>query len=376
MAQSVDLSLIVPTYNERENLPSLLESIHRALSTSSDFVYELIVVDDDSPDGTADVAESLAQKYPITVIRRKGERDLATAVVEGFSHAIGKVLGVINADFQHPPEVIPDLLRAVWSGADVAIATRHIGGRSITGMSLRRRLIAKVDMLLAYLFLPITRNIKDPLSGFFLLKREVIDGVKLMPIGFGVLLEVLVRGRPGEIRTVPYVFSQRVNVSSKLDFREQLSYFRHLCQLSEAKKGAKREAARFTKFCAVGVSGIFVNMGLLWLLTDVAGFYYLFAAICAIEASILSNFTLNEIWTFRDRRVSGVKSTIGRALKFNTACVVGAGINLGILYFFTDMFGVYYLASNLLGIAAAMLWNYGLSNFWTWHRKSPNELRG
>lgn len=375
-AQSVDLSLIVPTYNERENLPSLLESIHRALSTLSDFVYELIVVDDDSPDGTAELAESLAQQYPIKVIRRRDERGLATAVVEGFGHAMGRVLGVIDADLQHPPEVIPDLLRAIWGGADIAVATRYAMGGSITGLSLRRRIIAKVDTLLAYLFLPITRNIKDPLSGFFLLKREVIEGVKLMPTGYKILLEVLVRGRADRVTAVPYVFRERAGGESKLDFREQLSYFRHLCQLSEAKRGAKREAERFAKFCTVGVSGIFVNMGLLWLLTDVVGFYYLFAAICAIEASIVSNFTLNEIWTFRDRRVSGVKSTIGRALKFNTACAVGVGINMGILYLFTDMFGVYYLASNLLGIAAAVLWNYGLSNFWTWRRKSPNKLRG
>lgn len=109
-AASVELSLIIPTYNERENLTPLVESIHRALP---DLVYELIVVDDDSPDGTAELAQTLAQEYPIKVIRRKNQRGLATAVVEGFRQAMGKVLGVIDADLQHPPELIPDLLREI-----------------------------------------------------------------------------------------------------------------------------------------------------------------------------------------------------------------------------------------------------------------------
>lgn len=361
-AASVELSLIIPTYNERENLTPLVESIHRALP---DLVYELIVVDDDSPDGTAELAQTLAQEYPIKVIRRKNQRGLATAVVEGFRQAMGKVLGVIDADLQHPPELIPDLLREIHGGADIAIATRYIEGGSTSGWSLGRKIISQGAKGLAYVLLPATRKTKDPLSGFFLLKREVIDGVKLMPTGYKILLEVLVRGRANEVVAVPYVFGERARGASKLHFKEEMSYLRHLWQLSEAK----REATRFLKFCAVGLSGVLVNMGLLWLLTDVAGFYYLFSAIIAIETSIISNFTLNEIWTFKDRRTGTIKSAIGRALKFNLVCAVGVGLNMAVLYSLTEFCGLYYLASNLVGIAAATLWNYGLSNFWAWHRK-------
>jgi dolichol-phosphate mannosyltransferase len=361
-AASIELSMIIPTYNERENLIPLVESIHRALS---DLVYELIVVDDDSPDGTAELAQTLAQEYPIKVIRRKNERGLATAVVEGFRQAIGKVLGVIDADLQHPPELIPDLLREIHGGADIAIATRYIEGGGTSGWGLGRKIISQGAKGLAYVLLPATRKIKDPLSGFFLLKREVIDGVKLMPTGYKILLEVLVRGRANEVVAVPYTFVERARGDSKLSFKEELSYLKHIWQLSEARTGA----TRFAKFCAVGISGVFVNMGLLWLLTNFAGFYYLFSAIFAIEASILSNFILNEIWTFRDRRAGGIKSIIGRALKFNLVCSIGVGLNMAVLYGLTEFFGVYYLVSNLVGIAVATLWNYGLSNFWTWRRK-------
>ena len=358
----IELSMVIPTYNERENLIPLVESIHRALP---DLVYELIVVDDDSPDGTAELAQTLAQQYPIKVVRRKNERGLATAVVEGFRQAIGKILGVIDADLQHPPELIPDLLREIHGGADIAIATRYIEGGSTGGWSLGRKIVSRGAKGLAYVLLPATRKIKDPLSGFFLLKREVIDGVKLMPTGYKILLEVLVRGKAHEVVAVPYTFGERERGTSKLSFREELGYLRHLWQLSEART----EATRFVKFCAVGISGVLVNMGLLWLLTDFAGFYYLFSAIFAIEASILSNFTLNEIWTFRDRRVGAKKSILGRALKFNLVCIVGVGLNMAVLYGLTEFFGVYYLASNLAGIAVATLWNYGLSNFWAWRRR-------
>ncbi len=367
------LSLIVPTYNERENLVPLFESIQRALSDLSNLVYELIVVDDNSPDGTADLAESLAQIYPVKVIRRINERGLATAVVEGFKQAVGDVLGVIDADLQHPPDIIPNLLREIWDGADVAVATRYIEGGGTKGWSLGRKIISKGATLLSHLLLPMTRRVKDPMSGFFLVKREVVEGAKLMPIGYKILLEVLARGRADSVVAVPYVFTERVAGETKFNLREQLNYLKHLYHLSQVD----REIKRFFKFCLVGASGVSINMGLLWLITDVAGFYYLISAIFAIEAAIISNFTLNELWTFRDRRGGSAWSVLERAVKFNAVSAVGAGINLMILYGLTESLGLYYLASNLVAIAVVTMWNFGLSYLWTWRRKSPspNKLR-
>jgi len=177
---SAHLSLIVPTYNERESLPILAERVHQALDGCQ---YELIVVDDDSPDGTAELAENLSHKYPIRVICRKGERGLATAVVGGFSHASGQVLGVIDADLQHPPEMLPKLLREIDNGADVAVGSRYIPGGGMEGWSFTRRFMSKIATMTARTFVPSIRKVKDPMSGFFLFKREVIDGVDLKPVG-------------------------------------------------------------------------------------------------------------------------------------------------------------------------------------------------
>ncbi len=358
-ASSVELSLVVPTYNERENLISLVKDIHQALSGLS---YELIVVDDNSPDGTAELAERLASKYPIRVVRRGGKKGLATAVVEGCQQAVGRVLGVIDADLQHPPGVIPDLLSEIWQGADIAIATRYSEGGGTKGWGLWRRLISKVARGLAHLSLPVTKKIEDPLSGFFLLRREVIEDIALKPTGYKILLEVLVKGNFDKVATVPYVFRDRARGSSKFGFGELTGYLRHLYCLSEADKGIKR----FLRFCAVGASGVGVNMGLLWGLTELAGLPYMLSAVFAIETAILSNFILNELWTFRDLRTSSGKGILSRALRFNLLCGLGVGINLSALYGLTEIFGFPYLLSNLIGIAAATLWNFGANARWTW----------
>lgn len=237
MTISSELSLIIPTYNERENLPTLVEGIVQALSGYS---YELIVVDDDSPDGTAELAQSLAAKYPIRVIRRRNVRGLATAVVEGFRYARGKVLGVMDADLQHPPKLVPELLREIRMGVDIAIATRYAEGGGIKNWSWGRRIISKGAMGLAHLLLPSTRKVSDPLSGFFLLKREVIDGVELQPTGYKILLEVLVRGKANKIAAVPYIFTERIKGSSKFNLKEQINFLHHLLCLRQISRRQKR----------------------------------------------------------------------------------------------------------------------------------------
>ena len=200
------LSLVVPTYNERENLPALAERVHRSLTG---YDYELVVVDDDSPDGTAELAENLSSQYPIRVICRKGERGLASAVVAGFNRAKGEVLGVMDADLQHPPERIVELLQEIDKGSDVAIASRYVPGGSIPQWSAKRRIISRAATAVARLFLPSVRRVKDPLSGFFLLKRKVIEGVELKPTGYKILLEVLARGKVDGVKEVPYAFGER-----------------------------------------------------------------------------------------------------------------------------------------------------------------------
>jgi len=322
------------------------------------------VVDDNSPDGTSELAQSLSKDYPVRVITRRNERGLASAVVDGFKQAGGEILGVIDADLQHPPEVVLELLKKVRSGAEVAIASRYVKGGGSEGWSMNRRIISRASKLLAALLLPSIRGIKDPLSGFFLLRREVIDGVELSPTGYKILLEVLVKGKAREIAEVPYIFREREKGKSNLSTGEGINYLKHLYCL--ARLGG---TIRFIKFCLVGLSGVLVNEGLLWLLTESFGLFYMVSAAIGIETAILTNFILNEIWTFRDRRSPGAKSVLGRGLKFNLVSIGGLGINVAILWAFTEFVGVSYLVSNLIGIAGATMWNFTVNTLWTWRAK-------
>jgi dolichol-phosphate mannosyltransferase len=353
------ISIIIPTYNEKGNIATLLARIHQALSG---YDYEVLLVDDDSKDGTIEVASSLASRYPVKVIVRRNERGLATAVVHGLKVATGQIIGVMDADLQHPPEAIPELLKALQKGADMVVASRYVEGGGCPHWGLSRRVISKVALALSHLLLPSTRQVKDPLSGFFMFRRQNIAQARLKPIGYKISLEIMLAGRFQHVVEVPYVFEDRSAGKSKLRPQQQIDYLRHVLSLM-ARTG---ELKRFVKFCAVGLSGIIVNQGFLWLLTEFAGLRYYVSAIFGIEASIVSNFVLNDYFTFADRRTGKSKSFLVRLLKFNVTCLAGAGIQYGLLLLFTSVFGIYYLISNLIAIAVAFLWNYFVSSWWTW----------
>lgn len=353
------ISIIIPTYNEKGNIATLLARIHQALSG---YDYEVLLVDDDSKDGTIEVASSLASRYPVKVIVRRNERGLATAVVHGLRYATGQIIGVMDADLQHPPEAIPELLKALRKGADMVVASRYVEGGGCPHWGLSRRVISKVALALSHLLLPSTRQVKDPLSGFFMFRRQNIAQARLKPIGYKISLEIMLAGRFQHVVEVPYVFEDRSAGKSKLRPQQQIDYLRHVLSLM-ARTG---ELKRFVKFCAVGLSGIIVNQGFLWLLTEFAGLRYYVSAIFGIEASIVSNFVLNDYFTFADRRTGKSKSFMVRLLKFNVTCLAGAGIQYGLLLLFASVFGIYYLISNLIAIAVAFLWNYFMSSWWTW----------
>lgn len=354
-----ELSLIVPTYNESDNICPLVERVHKSLS---DCDYELIVVDDNSPDGTSDVANSLSTRYPLRVIVRTNERGLASAVVAGFNQARGEVIGVIDADLQHPPEMIPTLLSAIREGADVAIASRYVEAGGIEGWTLKREVVSKAAKIPASMLLPSIKGIRDPLSGFFLFKKQVIGGAMLTPTGYKILLEVLVRGNAGHVTEVPYTFRERERGKSNLTLREELNYLKHLSRLAWVDGDVKR----FLKFCVVGASGFGVNMGGYWLLTRGAGLFDLAAIPLALEVSILSNFALNDLWTFRDKRTGGRRALVVRALKFNLVSAGATGIYYGIFIPLTRLLGVYDLVAYAIAILIGTMWNFGVNFLWTW----------
>ena len=353
------ISLIIPTYNERDNITPLVKRIDGALSGRD---YEVVFVDDNSSDGTAELVSALSVRYPLRVVVRKNRRGLASAVVDGLGEISGQIVGVMDADLQHPPEVIPGLLKRIEGGADIAIASRYVEGGGFQGWGRVRRIISRGAIFLAHLLLPSTRGVRDPMSGFFMLKRQVVASAGLRPTGFKILLEILIEGEYGSVAEVPYTFRTRSSGESKLSIGQQIDYLKHIYSLMK-RKG---ELGRFARFCLVGLSGVVVNIGLLWLLTEFAGLFYLVSAAISIEASIISNFTLNSYFTFADRGTPGVRSFISRLLKFNMVSLAGLAVNMVVLGLFTEVLGLYYLVSNLFGIAVATLWNYLANNWWTW----------
>ena len=351
------ISVIIPTYNERDNIEPLVEEIGQTLAGED---YEIVFIDDNSRDGTAEAAEALAARYPVRVIVRKTERGLASAVVHGFGQARGELLAVMDADLQHPPAVLKDMVLAARDGADVVIGSRYVEGGSCEGWGLTRRVISKGAIFLAHLLLPRTRHIGDPMAGLFLVRKSVVDGAALKPSGYKILLEVLMMGSYKRAVEVPYSFRVREKGESKLKARTQVDYLKHLLSLMR-RTG---ELLRFIKFILVGASGIVVNEGLLALLYEVAGMPLLLANAISIETSIITNFVLNDFITFRDRRAA--RPFIQRLGRFNLVSLVGLGINLGVTALLTNVFGLYYLVSNLIGIAIGMLWNYFVNLGWTW----------
>lgn len=226
------LGLVVPTLNEAGNIPVLLGRIHETMS-STEVDYEIIVVDDDSHDGTADVVSEQAKKDSrVRLFVRKGARGLAGAVIYGWERSDADLLGVIDADLQHPPEVLPSLLAPVIDGADVAIASRYANGNGVGDWNKFRLFVSRAGTLATA---PLQRKelrVRDPLSGFFVVRRESIDGLALQPEGFKILLEILVKGRIQKAVEVPFQFGSRHAGKSKADFKVALQYFTLLGKLS------------------------------------------------------------------------------------------------------------------------------------------------
>ncbi len=218
------VSVVVPTYNEKSNLEPLTSQIDAALKG---YDYEVLVVDDNSPDGTAEEAGILAARYPLTVIRRQHERGLGSAILRGFKEAKGNFIGVIDADLQHPPDVLTGLVKAIEEGADIAVASRYARGGGIEEWPALRKTISRAATLLAR---PLTK-VKDPMSGCFMLDRQVVEGKAFDARGYKLLLEILVKGNYQAVKEVPYMFRSRHSGKSKLGWREYGRYLSLLLRL-------------------------------------------------------------------------------------------------------------------------------------------------
>lgn len=227
--RDVPVSVILPTYNEAENVERAIERCRAALSTHR---AEILVVDDDSPDRTWQlVRTAYLDAEDVRVVRRTGERGLASAVSKGFEEARHEVCAVMDADLQHPPEKLPDLLAAFDDGVDLVVGSRYLHGGGIENWSLQRRLVSRGASAVAKAVLPQTRDIADPLSGFFAVRKGAVHDVELAPTGYKILLEVLVKCDYDGVAEVPYVFTERERGESKLTSGEYRNFLEHVISL-------------------------------------------------------------------------------------------------------------------------------------------------
>lgn len=220
------VSIVIPTYQERHTIGQLLRRIHCSLTKHS---YEAIIVDDNSPDGTGDHAEALCSRYPMQVLHRKEKCGLASAVLDGFNLAKGDILGFMDADLSHPPEILPSLITPIMeNNVDVVVASRLVDGGGVVGDWPQRR---KFNSYVAtFLAKPLT-SVKDSMSGSFFLKKEVVQGVTLIPRGYKIGLEILVKGNYKKVVEVPFIFDNRTRGKSKLNFRVQVDYLHQIVHL-------------------------------------------------------------------------------------------------------------------------------------------------
>jgi dolichol-phosphate mannosyltransferase len=286
--------VIIPTYNERDNLEELIRRTSAACSATR-MSYEIVIVDDNSPDGTGALAEEMGKSFNVKVVHRAGKLGLSTAVTDGFKAASGSVFVVMDADLSHPPEKISEMVeRITKGGADMVVGSRYVEGGHVENWPFHRRLMSKGATLLARGL----NKVKDPMSGYFALKREVVEGVELNPVGYKIGLEILVKGKVRKVEEVPITFADRKAGKSKLGASVTLKYIDHCLLLYEHKKPW---LARYIKFALVGGVGTLINLAIFWTSID---YFYLsewLAIVLAFVVADTNNFIWNRWWTFRSK---------------------------------------------------------------------------
>ncbi len=359
------LSIVLPTYNERENILPCIARIDEALQGAG-ITYEVVVVDDDSPDRTWEIAEELSRKRTdIHLIRRIGRRGLSSAVVEGFAAANGELLLVMDADLQHDAGILPKMANsASEAGVDLVVATRYAQGGSTGVWSRKRWLLSRLATIMSWLV--IRTRVSDPMSGFFLVSRAVWSEVapRVDARGFKILLEIIARTRPLGFREIGYTFSIRQHGESKLDSGVGIAYLRALYGLSFGRI----ISLRLLLYCFVGASGVVVNLGVVWLLHRHFGLSENVSLISGIATAMLSNFALNNFITFGDRRRQGTRALVIGILLFTLISSGGAVINYSVARFMMGMFGLGIFVSDLIGIVFATIWNFSLNRHITWKK--------
>jgi dolichol-phosphate mannosyltransferase len=361
--ESLELAVVVPTYNERENIACLLERLAKVLAGIS---HEIVIVDDDSPDGTAETVRQIAMRSPrVRLIRRIGRRGLASACLEGMLASSAPYIAVMDGDLQHDESRLPvmfDLARN--DNLDVVVASRNIEGASMGQFSKGRVRLSNLGLSLGRLVLH--TQVSDPMSGFFVVDRRFLDRViyRTSGVGFKILVDLLASA-PGAVRLaeVPYLFRTRGAGESKLDLAVSLEYLYLLLD----KLIGNAIPLRFAMYTLVGALGVILHLGTLALLYLGAHASFRISQIAATLVAMTFNFLLNNLVTYRDARLRG-KQLLAGILTFYAACSVGSAINLSVSESLLRQ-GLPWLISGFAGLAISSVWNYGVTNVTTWRRR-------
>lgn len=364
--EKIELSIVLPTYNEKDNIPILFERLQKTLKN---IPYEIIVADDNSPDGTWKLVEEISETQEnIHLLRRMSNKGLSPAVMDGLAIAKGSYAVIMDADLQHDEKIIPKMLEQLKAGNELVVGSRKVDGGGIENWAWHRRFISWGATFLAQIFLG--RSVNDPMSGFFALNMNFFARVseKVNPRGFKILLEFLNLCDKNKVTEVGFIFQSRQFGESKLSGGVMFNYLIGLFDL----KFGKLLPANFIKFALVGLSGVFVNQGVLFL-----GEKFLwqhtsnlnYNLMLAIEVSIIWNFIINNFWTFREQAKRTLGSFIKGLLYFNLICLAGALINYAVAMYLTNHTPLNIYWANLVGIALATFWNFFLNTNITWRKK-------
>jgi dolichol-phosphate mannosyltransferase len=358
-----ELTLVIPTLNERDNIGPLVDLLDAVLEAVS---WEVIFVDDDSPDGTAERIREIGRRdRRVRCLQRLGRRGLTTACIEGALAASATYIGVMDADMQHDENLLPQMLAMLKSGsADLVVGSRYVAGGGIGGLDAARANMSAFATRLSRIICK--AEIADPMSGFFMLRRDALEGAlrRLSGQGFKILLDILASSpRSLRVRELPYNFRERQHGESKLDTLVAWEYM----MLIADKLIGHIVPVRFALFAFVGGIGLFVHMSVLWLGLTVAGAAFNLAQTCATILAMTANFFINNLFTYRDRRLRGLAVLRG-LVTFYAICSLGAVANVGIAGYVFSRNEVWWLAG-LAGIVVGSVWNYAISSVFTWKQR-------
>ncbi|HEX4504377.1 MAG TPA: glycosyltransferase family 2 protein [Alphaproteobacteria bacterium] len=360
-ARAPELSVVVPTYNEAENVPLLVGKLNTVLAGID---WEVIFVDDDSRDGTAKVARSLTASSGgrVRVVQRIGRRGLSSACVEGALASSAPYIAVMDGDLQHDERVLPKMLQALRDGAEIAVGSRFVPGGDVGEFAANRIKISRAGAQLAKLV--VKQELSDPMSGFFMLRRDVFERVvrNLSATGFKILLDIFASApQPLKAVELPYTFGSRVKGESKLDTMVAWEY----AMLLLDKMVGSYVPVRFLMYLGVGTFGLGIHLLVLWFTYKSQNLQFATAQTIATIIAMMFNYWLNNIVTYRDQRLKGIRFVYG-FFSFAVICSIGALSNIGVASaLFMEDSQAWWVAGILGGLLGSV-WNYAMTSVFTW----------